>query len=706
MQNRTSILSFFVVAAGTAALLATTANSQLGVPKNYVSLQPTTPGTSQSGNSNVSGTSRAGQFVGGGAGVTGVNAAQLGGLAPNQYGLVNNNNSWIGLNTFSSAGNSFTGNGAGLTNLNAANIASGILDAARLPNPLVLSGTSTPGIIQVTNSSTAAFSSGIIATMSNTTQGPGSAAIRGANSGTGIDGSGVYGSHGGSGFGVYGESQSGRGVNGLSTNGTAVFGQSTNNYAGSFLSLFSHGLKGQTVSSAAGMFGVEGESNSPSGAGVRGTSNASTGSGVWGRNAQQNGIGVLGESTDTINNGVGVFGSAASPTGTGVFGTSNGVSGTGVVAQNSAGGRAFLAQAKAEFQANVSIGAGSNPLFPLDFAETLGNKISLWGTSPTSNYGFGIQNNQFQMFSATPNDNLSFGSGGSTAFSEIFRLAPALARFTFLPAGTDIASSIYSPYDMVLDHDFDNDSPDSWLRIYTNNFTIEQVRIVDGDEAGTSFDGAVNANGIDFAEGFRVYDSTLEPGDLVVNSGTNWEYITRSSAQYQSGVIGVISTKPAFVAGMSFDAEDRMDAQLTQQRDEARRNGNTQLEKQLTKQMNEMMNEAYRPVAFMGRVPVKVTGTVKVGDHLTASQIPGTAMAMTRPGHSIGVALEASSGSGDKIMVMIQPGFFAGTVPFPTGNGIGELNSIRTEVERLRAENQDLRERLERLEKLVLSNKH
>jgi hypothetical protein len=64
MQNRTSVLSFIVVAVGTAALLATTANSQLGAPKNYVSLQPTTPGTSQSGHSNITGNGLFGGKVG------------------------------------------------------------------------------------------------------------------------------------------------------------------------------------------------------------------------------------------------------------------------------------------------------------------------------------------------------------------------------------------------------------------------------------------------------------------------------------------------------------------------------------------------------------------------------------------------------------------------------------------------------------------
>ncbi len=63
--------------------LVTSADSQTS--KGVVVLQPTTPGTAQVGHANVNGTVRAGQFVGGGAGVTGVNASQLGGIAANQY---------------------------------------------------------------------------------------------------------------------------------------------------------------------------------------------------------------------------------------------------------------------------------------------------------------------------------------------------------------------------------------------------------------------------------------------------------------------------------------------------------------------------------------------------------------------------------------------------------------------------------------------
>lgn len=63
------------------ALIAVTssniANSQVGGVKNVVWAQAATPGVSQTGHSNISGTSRAGSFIGNGAGLAGLNASNI-----------------------------------------------------------------------------------------------------------------------------------------------------------------------------------------------------------------------------------------------------------------------------------------------------------------------------------------------------------------------------------------------------------------------------------------------------------------------------------------------------------------------------------------------------------------------------------------------------------------------------------------------------
>jgi hypothetical protein len=66
------------------------------------------------------------------------------------------------------------------------------------------------------------------------------------------------------------------------------------------------------------------------------------------------------------------------------------------------------------------------------------------------------------------------------------------------------------------------------------------------------------------------------------------------------------------------------------------------------------------PVAFSGRVPVKVTtenGIVKQGDYLTVSKtIPGYAMKLTEEGRSIGRALSDYETGRDKVLMLVENG--------------------------------------------------
>jgi hypothetical protein len=347
MNRRISYLSFIVALAGTCALLATTAQSQLGQPKNYVSLQPTTPGTSQSGHANVSGTSRAGQFVGGGEGLTNVNAAQLGGLASSVFGQLSSSNLWTGVNTFNNAGNSFSGNGAGLTSVNA-DLLDGLNSTAFLqgvPNPLWLSGSSSPVIRG-----------------QNTSSGPSSTGIEGIG--------GRYGVHGRSdisgGFGVYGVAgtSGNAGVYGLtdSSIGTGVFGHNNANIGNAFgvqglsESTSGSGVRGIAVALSGNNSGGYFTNESTSGFGVRAIANSPTGytigglfdnwseggTGVGGYAISQTGYTRGGAFESSSSNGTGVYARAFSysgntfggrfecnsTSGTSVFGKANNSSGT------------------------------------------------------------------------------------------------------------------------------------------------------------------------------------------------------------------------------------------------------------------------------------------------------------------------------------------------------------------------------------------
>ncbi|MEP7109263.1 MAG: hypothetical protein ABI760_14815 [Ferruginibacter sp.] len=69
------------------------------------------------------------------------------------------------------------------------------------------------------------------------------------------------------------------------------------------------------------------------------------------------------------------------------------------------------------------LGIGNlTPQFPLSFPGSLGDKISLWTDGTPTHYGFGIQSSLFQMFSKTSLDDIAFGYGSSSSFSEAMRI--------------------------------------------------------------------------------------------------------------------------------------------------------------------------------------------------------------------------------------------------------------------------------------------
>jgi hypothetical protein len=69
---------------------------------------------------------------------------------------------------------------------------------------------------------------------------------------------------------------------------------------------------------------------------------------------------------------------------------------------------------------NVGIGIG-DPGFPLTFHNSTGDKISLFGNSG-AHYGFGVQPFLLQIHSGANSDDIAFGYGNSTSFTESMRI--------------------------------------------------------------------------------------------------------------------------------------------------------------------------------------------------------------------------------------------------------------------------------------------
>lgn len=160
---------------------------------------------------------------------------------------------------------------------------------------------------------------------------------------------------------------------------------------------------------------------------------------------------------------------------------------------------------------------------------------------------------------------------------------------------------------------------------------------------------------IDVAE--YIYDSNAntEPADVVVADPNKKESVIKSIKPYQTGVLGVISTKPHMTMGMELVVDEATGEPLKDAKPAAR-------------------------LALTGRVPVNVSGengAIVPGDYLTSSSISGHAMKWTlldvnsakdfddlkkilaenekRRNAIIGKAVESFSGSGTgKIMVLIS----------------------------------------------------
>ncbi len=127
----------------------------------------------------------------------------------------------------------------------------------------------------------------------------------------------------------------------------------------------------------------------------------------------------------------------------------------------------------------------------------------------------------------------------------------------------------------------------------------------------------------------------LVAGDVVrLDESAGGLLVRRTTGAYGEDVVGIISDEPGIT--MTGIKEDGSGADTV--------NG--------------------RFVAMAGRVPTKVSaenGAIAVGDYLVPSSVPGVAMRQTKPGVSIGRALDAWNGPGQgTIRVFVQVGFHSG----------------------------------------------
>jgi hypothetical protein len=156
-------------------------------------------------------------------------------------------------------------------------------------------------------------------------------------------------------------------------------------------------------------------------------------------------------------------------------------------------------------------------------------------------------------------------------------------------------------------------------------------------------------SGADLAEWMKVGDSNLDesgkatvtPGDLLCIDTTDSQKVVACNSEYAQEMISVVTTAPGLVLGQEAEGTDAARVVLT------------------------------------GRAPVKVTtdnGSIKAGDPITSSSIPGVGMKATSHGQIIGYALEDYDGEEEGlVMVFINPNWFQGNISKLNVDNLGNI---------------------------------
>jgi hypothetical protein len=227
------------------------------------------------------------------------------GATPDGIGVYGNSSSG-GYGLF---GNSNNGTGVFGTSTNGIPGAFSVTNNANL-NPALMVSTLGDGVaIDATSSSATSSISVVRGTVSSTSPGGFSSAVRGINSGTGGLGIGVWGSQGGSGWGIYGVTPGGIGVYGNSSgagygvfansnSGTGLFATSTNGSAANIS--ISNNANNNNVLDASTLGNGTVINVSSSGSGIGVLSSTGTGFAVHGITSAQSSAGIIGD-----NNGAG-----------------------------------------------------------------------------------------------------------------------------------------------------------------------------------------------------------------------------------------------------------------------------------------------------------------------------------------------------------------------------------------------------------------
>jgi hypothetical protein len=534
-------------------------------------------------------------------------------------------------------------------------------------------GTSLEGV----NNSSSASVSALRGIVSSVSPGGFSTGVRGINSGTGGLGIGVWGSHAGSGWGVYGvtpngigvygnASASGYGVYANSNTGNGLFATSTNGIPGNF-AINNNANNNYVLNvSNSGNGTVVNVSTSGNGAGVR--SSTAGGLAVHGITSSQSSAGILGNNT---GGGEAVVGLANSDIAGAVVDRNDGA-GYGVrgfVATNTSGNAIGVFGQVGTNGSTGRAGRFENYNAENTTANTLEVQTNGNGNIPDNTRGnaasFVVDNTNSVAAAVRGEVKTIFGnfgaagvfgvSSGTKGFAGLFHASnpagngPALVAIADGHGNAIIANASFEGNGIEATADGTGNAIFAWTPTFSNgkaaqfvnyntantnpaltaethsngnialfksgNPATANVARIDADGKGF-FNGGTQSSGADLAEAFDVIKdvSEYEPGDILSIATTKDRTVEKSNGAYSSLVLGVYATKPGVLL-----TEENIDSNLS----------------------------GKVPMGVVGVIPTKVCkegGAILRGDLLVTSNIPGVAMkadpARVQAGQIIGKALQ------------------------------------------------------------------
>jgi hypothetical protein len=245
-------------------------------------------------------------------------------------------------------------------------------------------------------------------------------------------------------------------------------------------------------------------------------------------------------------------------------------------------------------------------------------------THPGGKLLFGLHGNRAFYFADTNAGRYVMTISGATGNVEIDHGRLEVAggvKANSIGLGTTLHGATDFPYETI------QMPPTHNLRLWYG--TTE--RFVFRKEGNGLADGSWQSNAFDLAERFQNHEEGLEPGDVLALDRGSPERLVRTRSAQQDDIIGVVSERPGFVLGVSWEDPD-----------------------------------AGVPLALAGRVPVKVNlegGPIRIGDYLTSSSTAGVAMRTVRSGRVIGLAMQAFDGAAvgeGRVVVLVNPHWFGG----------------------------------------------